>query len=106
MTPCTDACSGAMTVDWPTLRLSGLPLMISSPRDTFPEDWKYYTLTFPVARYTHLSPEAAIQEMVSCDQHFYSVPRVLRRLRSSVRGRRQPLISLVGNPCRIGAICA
>ena len=66
-------------------------------RDTFPEDWKYYTLTFPVARYTHLSPDAAILEMVSCDRHFYSISRVLRRLWSSVRGRRQPLISLVGN---------
>jgi len=30
--------------------------------DTFPEDWKYYTLTFPVARYRHLSLAAIIDE--------------------------------------------
>jgi len=47
--------------------------------DIFPDDWKYYTLTFPVARYNHLSLDEAIQEMMSCNQHFYSLPRILRR---------------------------
>jgi radical SAM superfamily enzyme YgiQ (UPF0313 family) len=63
----------------------------------FPEDWKYYTLTYPVARYSHLSLNAAIQEMISCNRSFYSVPRVLRRLCSNVWQRRAPLISFVGN---------
>ena len=36
--------------------------------DTFPEDWKYYTLTFPVARYKHLSLDGAIAEMITCDR--------------------------------------
>jgi radical SAM superfamily enzyme YgiQ (UPF0313 family) len=65
--------------------------------DTFPEDWKYYTLTFPVARYKHLSLDGIIAEMMSCDRSFYSMPRVLRRVWSNVWQRRQPLIALVGN---------
>ncbi len=63
----------------------------------FPEDWRYYTLTFPVARYKHLSLEQIINEMLSCDQDFYSIPRILKRLWSNILNRREPLISLVGN---------
>jgi hypothetical protein len=40
--------------------------------DAFREDWKYYTLTFPVARYKRLSLDDVIQEMISCNRHFYS----------------------------------
>ena len=65
--------------------------------DTFPEDWKYYTLTFPVARYRHLSVEGVIEEMTSCDRKFYSMPRILARVLRSAWQRRRPLISLVGN---------
>jgi radical SAM superfamily enzyme YgiQ (UPF0313 family) len=65
--------------------------------DTFPEDWKYYTLTFPVARYKHLSLNQVIEEMISCDRHFYSLPRILRRVWTNVWQRRKPLITLVGN---------
>jgi radical SAM superfamily enzyme YgiQ (UPF0313 family) len=65
--------------------------------DTFPEDWKYYTLTFPVARYKNLSLEGIIEEMISCDREFYSMPRILRRVWSNLWQRRKPLISLVGN---------
>ena len=65
--------------------------------DTFPEDWKYYTLTFPVARYKHFSQEAIIREMIACNQRFYSLARILRRAWNSFWHRRQPLISLVGN---------
>jgi radical SAM superfamily enzyme YgiQ (UPF0313 family) len=63
----------------------------------FPEDWKYYTLTFPVARYRHLSLAGVIQEMTACDRGFYSMPRILRRVWSNLWQRRKPLISLVGN---------
>jgi len=63
----------------------------------FPEDWKYYTLTFPVARYKHLSLGGIIDEMISCDQDFYSMPHILRRVWSSLCQRRKPLISLVGD---------
>jgi radical SAM superfamily enzyme YgiQ (UPF0313 family) len=65
--------------------------------DAFPEDWKYYTLTFPVARYKNLSLEGIIQEMISCDRNFYSMPRILRRVWSSLWQGRKPMISLVGN---------
>ncbi|HUT24097.1 MAG TPA: radical SAM protein [Sumerlaeia bacterium] len=65
--------------------------------DTFPEDWKYYTLTFPAARYKHLSLDGISDEMLSCDGAFYSMPRILRRVWGNLWGRRQPLISLVGN---------
>jgi len=65
--------------------------------DTFPEDWKYYTLTFPVARYKHLSLDGIIQEMISCNRKFYSLPIILRRVGSNFWQCRKPLISLVGN---------
>lgn len=65
--------------------------------DNFPEDWKYYTLTFPVARYRQLSLDAIIEETISCNRSFYSVPRIVGRVNSSIWRRRQPLISLVAN---------
>jgi radical SAM superfamily enzyme YgiQ (UPF0313 family) len=65
--------------------------------DAFPEDWKYYTLTFPVARYKHLSLDGIIDEMISCDRDFYSMPRIVRRLWGNLWQRRKPLINLVGN---------
>ena len=65
--------------------------------DRFPEDWKYYTLTFPVARYKHLSQGGIIEEMMFCNREFYSVPRILRRMWGNLWQHRNPLISLVGN---------
>jgi len=67
------------------------------PLDVFPQDWKYYTLTYPVARYKHLSLDGIIQEMISCNGTFYSVPRICRRVFSSFWQRRKPWISLAGN---------
>ena len=65
--------------------------------DTFPEDWRYYTLTFPVARYKHLSLDGISDEMLSCDRTFYSLPRILRRVWGNLLDHRQPLITLVSN---------
>ncbi|MEJ2146470.1 MAG: radical SAM protein, partial [Acidobacteriota bacterium] len=65
--------------------------------DHFPEDWKYYTLTLPVARYRQLSQGAIIQETLNCNRSFYSLPRILGRVCRSAWHRRRPLISLVGN---------
>jgi len=65
--------------------------------DAFPEDWKYYTLTFPVGRYKHLSLDGIIHEMLSCDRSFYSMPSILRRVGGNFLRRRKPLLSLVGN---------
>ncbi len=65
--------------------------------NAFPEDWKYYTLTFPVARYKHLSLVGILREMMSCNRNFYSLPQILRRLGSNLWRRRKPLICLVSN---------
>ena len=65
--------------------------------DRFPEDWKYFTLTFPVARYKHLPVDTIIEEMTACDRAFYSMPRILGRVWNTIWRRRQPLITLIGN---------
>jgi radical SAM superfamily enzyme YgiQ (UPF0313 family) len=65
--------------------------------NVFPEDWKYFTLTFPVARYKHLSLDGIIGEMSACDRGFYSMSRILARVWRNLRQRREPLINLVGN---------
>ena len=65
--------------------------------DRFPEDWKYYTLSFPVARYKRLSMEGIIKEMLYCEQDFYSMPHILRRVWCNLWRFREPLITLVGN---------
>ncbi|MCX5644585.1 MAG: radical SAM protein [Phycisphaerae bacterium] len=67
------------------------------PLDVFPQDWKYYTLTYPVAQYKHLSLDGIIQEMISCNETFYSVPGIFRRVFSNFWHRRKPWISLAGN---------
>jgi radical SAM superfamily enzyme YgiQ (UPF0313 family) len=65
--------------------------------DEFPDDWKYYTLTYPVARYRHLSLNNIIQEMDSCNRIFYSIPNIALRLSSNLLQCREPWISFVGN---------
>ena len=65
--------------------------------NTFPDDWKHYTLTYPVARYKHLSRDGIIGEMISCNRDFYSLGRILRRTWRSLWHRRRPLISLIAN---------
>ncbi|MEN6424975.1 MAG: radical SAM protein [Phycisphaerales bacterium] len=67
------------------------------PLDRFPQDWKYYTLTYPVARYKHLSLDGIVREMVFCNGTFYSVPRILGRVFSSLWHRRKPWITLAGH---------
>ncbi len=65
--------------------------------DRFPEDWKYYTLTFPVARYKHLSSDGISDEMLSCDRTFYSLFRIFSRVWANLWRLRRPVITLVGN---------
>ena len=67
------------------------------PLSRFPEDWKYYTLMHPVARYQGLSLEGVIEEMTACNRSFYSTPRIARRMAGSAYHRRSPLFSLVHN---------
>ena len=66
----------------------------------FPEDWKYYTLTFPVARYRHLSWADLVDETDACTRAFYSYPRIFRRTLRTLWRMRRPvsvLASIVGN---------
>jgi radical SAM superfamily enzyme YgiQ (UPF0313 family) len=65
--------------------------------DTFPTDWRYYTLTFPVARYKNLSCNDILAEMDTCDRTFYCLSRILRRVWGNFWRRRKPLIALFGN---------
>lgn len=65
--------------------------------DTFPADWRYFTLTFPVAQYKHLPLDTIIEEMTSCDREFYSLRRILRRVWGNFWRHRAPFIALVGN---------
>jgi radical SAM superfamily enzyme YgiQ (UPF0313 family) len=70
-------------------------------RDQFPADWKYYTLTLPVAQYRNFSLAEISAEMVACNRRFYSVARILRRLGGQVFGRRAPIMGLVASlSCR------
>jgi radical SAM superfamily enzyme YgiQ (UPF0313 family) len=64
---------------------------------TFPDDWKYYTLTFPVARYRNFSAAELSHEMNACDGVFYALPHILERVWRSFWQRRNPLISLLGS---------
>ncbi len=67
----------------------------------FPEDWNYYTLTHPVAKYKHLSHDGIIDEMVSCNRDFYSVPNMLARTGRALRQGNNPLLGLAINySCR------
>lgn len=65
--------------------------------DDFPDDWRHYTLTFPVARYRHFSAADIVAEMEVCDGRFYSLKHVLRRVWGSLLRRRRPLIAIVAN---------
>ena len=68
--------------------------------DKFPEDWDYYTLTFPVARYRQLSWADVINESAVCSRVFYSYPRIIRRTFRSLWRTRNPigvLANLVSN---------
>jgi radical SAM superfamily enzyme YgiQ (UPF0313 family) len=70
-------------------------------RSEFPEDWKYYTLTLPVAQYRNFSLDEISQEMLACNRHFFSRTRILRRFWRNLVHRRAPIMSLVASlSCR------
>jgi radical SAM superfamily enzyme YgiQ (UPF0313 family) len=66
-------------------------------KDDFPEDWKYYTLNYPVARYKHLSEAQVIQEMNDCNGLFYSTANIILRLGRNLLAGYNPLFTLVSN---------
>lgn len=63
----------------------------------FPQDWKYYTLTYPVGRYKHLPLSTAIAEMINCNKCFYSLPSIFSRLGHTLLERRNPVYTLASN---------
>ncbi len=65
--------------------------------DNFPEDWKYYTLNYPVARYKYLNMDQIIQEMTECNRTFYSTVNILNRVGHNLLAGRNPLYCLVSN---------
>jgi radical SAM superfamily enzyme YgiQ (UPF0313 family) len=70
-------------------------------REEFPADWKYYTLTLPVAQYRNFSRDEISQEMLACNQHFFSASRILRRLGHHLLHHRAPIMALVASlSCR------
>jgi radical SAM superfamily enzyme YgiQ (UPF0313 family) len=70
-------------------------------RDEFPADWKYYTLTLPVAQYLNFSLDEISAEMLACNGRFYSLSRILRRLWHNLWHRRAPIMGLVASlSCR------
>ncbi len=70
----------------------------------YPRDWRYYTLTFPVADYKRLTQSRIIWEMERCDARFYSTWRIARRVWDAVRRRRHPLLALIGNLSYLGGL--
>jgi len=65
--------------------------------DRFPEDWKYYTLTLPVARYRHFSRDAILEELNTCVRRFYSMRGIIGRVSRNVLMRQHPFMVLAGN---------
>jgi radical SAM superfamily enzyme YgiQ (UPF0313 family) len=77
---------------WRKMEASG-----SIAADNFPEDWKYYSLTLPVARYNHLTRDDIIAEMNACNRDFYSHAGILRRVARNCRAGHRPVLTLVCN---------
>ena len=65
--------------------------------NSYPEDWKYYTLTYPVAKYKHFTLEGITKEAIACNRSFYSIPKITRRVLESFFRRRKPLVNLISN---------
>ena len=63
----------------------------------FPEDWKYYTLNYPVAHYKYLTRDQVVREMNECNSTFYSVPNIIERLAQRVLAGRNPLFVVVSS---------
>ena len=64
---------------------------------TFPEDWQYYTLNYPVADYKYLSRSQIVQEMIECNSTFYSTLNIITRLGRDLAVWHHPLLGLVSN---------
>ena len=73
---------------WETMQSTGRIAMHS-----YPEDWKYYTLKYPVAVLRHLSWKGCLEELTECVLAFYGARMFLRRMLAALRRPRR-LLSL------------
>ena len=68
--------------------------------NSYPEDWRYYTLTCPVADYKHLTWEEVVEEVNRFNARFYSYLQIVRRmvhLAGNTRSLKTFLVTLVAN---------
>ena len=77
---------------WRRLEAEGRIVM-----NSFPDDWKFYTLNYPVARYKHLTTSQIVREMKECNGTFFSLPNVGTRLGRTLVAGRNPVYSLMSN---------
>jgi radical SAM superfamily enzyme YgiQ (UPF0313 family) len=62
-----------------------------------PGDWRYFTLTFPVARFNHLTWSDMIVEKDICYRTFYTYFKIMQRVFSGIYERRNPFPILFSN---------
>jgi radical SAM superfamily enzyme YgiQ (UPF0313 family) len=60
-------------------------------------DWRYFTLTFPVARYNHLTWREVIAEKEECFRIFYANAAIVRRILGCILHLRNPILPLFSN---------
>jgi radical SAM superfamily enzyme YgiQ (UPF0313 family) len=72
--------------------------------NSFPADWKYYTLNYPVAKFKYLTQSGIIKEILVCTRRFYSSWRTLGRVIRNFLQRRAPIYNLVANLSFWGSI--
>jgi radical SAM superfamily enzyme YgiQ (UPF0313 family) len=60
-------------------------------------DWRYFTLTFPVARYNHLTWREMVEEKEECFRIFYANAAIARRICSCIFRLRNPVLPLLSN---------
>jgi len=64
--------------------------------NNYPDDWKYYTLTLPVAEYRNLSWIEMLNELSSCFRLFYSYHRIFKRFFNQLIINRKLYSSITG----------
>jgi radical SAM superfamily enzyme YgiQ (UPF0313 family) len=77
---------------WDTMKAAGRLTL-----DGYPADWRYHTLTFPVARYAQLSLDESLEEMMRCNGRFYSLRNITRRIWRNLWRWRAPFTTVVAN---------
>lgn len=61
----------------------------------YPDDWKYFTLTYPVAKYKNLTQLEMIDEEENCSRIFYSKTNILYKLLKNFILWRNPIATLL-----------